>query len=190
MTEGGVVLGLVVKPLKYGLREEGRNHDYSNCLHLRELIADMHVKMISGCTIGSWPWLYDGEMIWVRMHLTIRISSDWQYVKCLYKRAYQFMSSLSLSLFLNHDSPNPILSFLFPLCSEPVNSLFCPARGCTNSRFNRAELQNPRTQEHVVCSVCALLSAGPMRSEDRVQDLHAAGADWFPRPLTCQLSRS
>ena len=30
-----------------------------------------------------------------------------------------------------------------------VNSLFCPAHGCTNSRFIIAELQNPRTREHV-----------------------------------------
>ena len=30
-----------------------------------------------------------------------------------------------------------------------VNSLFCPAHGCTNSRFIIAELQIPRTQEHV-----------------------------------------
>ena len=29
------------------------------------------------------------------------------------------------------------------------NSLFCLARGCTNSRFITAELQNPRTREHV-----------------------------------------
>ena len=31
----------------------------------------------------------------------------------------------------------------------PVNSLFCPAHGCTNSRFIITELQNPRTREHV-----------------------------------------
>ena len=31
----------------------------------------------------------------------------------------------------------------------PVNSLFCPAHGCTNSRFIIAELQIPRTREHV-----------------------------------------
>ena len=30
-----------------------------------------------------------------------------------------------------------------------VNSLFCPAHGCTNSRFIIAELQIPRTREHV-----------------------------------------
>ena len=37
-------------------------------------MADIHVKMISGYTIGSW--LHAGEKILVRMHLGNRISSD------------------------------------------------------------------------------------------------------------------
>ena len=67
----------------------------------------------------------------------------------------------------------------------------CLAHGCTNSHFITAELQNSRTREHVFLgSVCASLSAGPVRSKSWVQDLHVAGADWFLRPLTWQLSRS
>ena len=37
----------------------------------------------------------------------------------------------------------------FTICIPSVNSLFCPAHGCTNSRFIIAELQIPRTREHV-----------------------------------------
>ena len=75
---------------------------------------------------------------------------------------------------------------------ESVNSLFCPAHGCTNSRFIIAELQNPRTREHVFLGQCDghALSAGPVRSKGWVQDLHAVGADWFLQPLTWQLSQS
>ena len=48
-----------------------------------------------------------------------------------------------------------------------VNSLFCLAHGCTNSRFITAEPQNPRTREHVFCmgSVARALSASPVRNK-------------------------
>ena len=39
--------------------------------------------------------------------------------------------------------------FRLSLTHTHVNSLFCPAHGCTNSRFIIAELQIPRTREHV-----------------------------------------
>ena len=41
-----------------------------------------------------------------------------------------------------------LLGILF-VSNHRVNSLFCPAHGCTNSRFIIAELQIPRTREHV-----------------------------------------
>ena len=50
-----------------------------------------------------------------------------------------------------------------------VNSLFCPAHGCTNSRFIKAELQNPRTREHVFLGSVTLGARTP-RSDDRDVD--------------------
>ena len=73
-----------------------------------------------------------------------------------------------------------------------VNSLFCLAHGCTNSRFITAELQIPRTREHVFLGsvwrahwVQARAQQGRTRSY-----LHETDADWFPRPVTRQLPRS
>ena len=62
------------------------------------------------------------------------------------------------------DNRNTFSLSQFLLFQRNVNSLFCLrlARGCTNSHFITAELQNPRTREHVFLdSVVRALSAGP-----------------------------
>ena len=54
------------------------------------------------------------------------------------------------------------------------------ACGCTNSRFITAELQIPRTREHVFLAQCgARTECRPVRNKG-VLDLHETGADWFP----------
>ena len=76
--------------------QEWSSHDCSYCPHLRELMADVHVKMISGCTNDRW--LYAEIKIWVCMHLSNRIFFWLTIHKFHYKRAYQYLLSLCLSL--------------------------------------------------------------------------------------------
>ena len=47
-----------------------------------------------------------------------------------------------------------IVDICLGFCFMYVNSLFCPAHSCINSCFIIAELQIPRTREHVFLAQC------------------------------------
>ena len=42
--------------------QEWSSHDCSYCPHLRKLMADVHVKMISGCTNDRWLYAVDKDL--------------------------------------------------------------------------------------------------------------------------------
>ena len=98
--------------------QEWRSHDCSYCPLLRELMANVHVKMISGCTNDRWLYAVDKDLgVHAPQQSDLLLIDNTQNI--ITKEHISISSlSLSLSFWIMIVQTLYILVFLFPLCSE------------------------------------------------------------------------